>query len=340
MLQQTRVDTVIDYFVRWMAKWPTLPDLAQAPLDDVLAQWTGLGYYNRARNLHAAAFAVMSRHNGVMPSDAASLQALPGLGPYTVGAIRSIAFAQPAALVDGNVARVLARWHAVIGDPASTAGKKAIWALADGEMREPTAQNQPSNWNQALMELGATVCLPKQPKCQQCPVSADCLARQQGLQGQIPPVKIRKESPTVAACYALLLRVDDGGVRDSDGGEILLGQRPATGRWAGLWEPPGMEGSGSHRAMQQWLRALGVVDQLEMQPVVHILTHRRYEATSIQAHCHLQMPPDLTALGYVQTRWLPVDRALSQTGGLSRLAQRLIEQLDCHPVVQMPLLLL
>lgn len=189
------------------------------------------------------------------------------------------------------------------------------------------------------MELGATVCLPKQPKCQQCPVSGPCLARQGGLQGQIPPVKIRKESPTVAACYALLLRADDGAVRDDDRGEILLGQRPATGRWAGLWEPPGMEGRGSHQLMQKWLQGLGLAQQREMQPVVHILTHRRYEATSIQAHIGRQALPDLTSLGYVAARWLPLDRALSQTGGLSRLAQRLIEQLDCQPVVQMPLLL-
>lgn len=323
MLQQTRVETVIDYFTRWMQRWPDWRALAAASLDDVLAQWTGLGYYNRARNLHKAAIAVVEQYGGVLPRDAESLQALPGLGPYTVGAVRSIAFGLPAPLVDGNVARVLARWLALPTDPMEGEGKKAVWAQADRELSvDGPARHDPASWNQALMELGATLCVPRNPDCLLCPVSAHCNALQLGLQAQIPPPRKKTAVHEVRAHYAVLLRADGSGVGDPLQDQVLLARRPESGRWAGLWEPPGLEGDPD--GLQTWLDAQQATQMRELPDMTHILTHRRYE---VQAAVWHVPDADPRPLGYTDARWLPISQALSKTSGLSRLGQRLIESL-------------
>lgn len=325
MLQQTRVDTVIDYFNRWMARFPTIADLAAASQGDVLAMWTGLGYYNRARNLHAAAQAVMAQHGGEMPSDDPPLRALPGLGPYTVGAVRSIAFGQPAALVDGNVARVLSRWTAFDGDPSQPKDRAHIWKIAEDWLQEPLPRANPGAWNQALMELGATVCTPRSPDCQRCPVLADCQARAQGRELAIPPVRQKAPPLLVRAAYAVILsdNSDFEGVSDAEP-FVLLGRRPDDVRWAGLWEPPGVEGLDCLDVLNARLRAEGLQPGPPLGPIVHVLTHRRYEVLAVPVRVRAAQLPLLTAFGYPELRFQRVSDALGQTSGLSRLAQKLL----------------
>ncbi len=327
MLQQTRVDTVLDYFKRWKARWPGWPELAAAELDEVLAQWTGLGYYNRARNLHRTAIAVVQQHGGQLPHDAAQLGALPGLGPYTVGAVRSLAFGLPAALVDGNVARVLTRWHALVGDGGTLI--KPLWQKAELELEvSGPARADPASWNQALMELGATVCSPRKPQCAACPVAQHCLALAQGLQDSIPPVKQRAASAEVQAHYAVVLSPASSGLGDPLADRVLLGQRPPTGRWAGLWEPPGAE-QGDPQTLQQWAKAQGWQPLRDLPALQHVLTHRKYAVTAgVYAAADLgtvSAEVDLQPLGYVAARWQPLGQALGAVTGLSRLGQRLLE---------------
>src|SRR5262245_19380438 len=176
MLQQTRVATVIPYWQRWMARFPTLTALADAPLDDVLAHWSGLGYYSLARNLHRGAAEVARDRGGTLPSTAAGLRDVPGIGAYTAGAIASFAYGERAPLVDGNVARVLARFYGVAADVKSTVGARRIWQLAAGVMADLPADAAPGDLNQGLMELGATVCTARSPACDACPLAAGCIA--------------------------------------------------------------------------------------------------------------------------------------------------------------------
>lgn len=322
MLQQTRVDTVLDYFKRWKARWPGWPELAAAELDDVLAQWTGLGYYNRARNLHRTAQVVIQQHGGQLPQDAPQLGALPGLGPYTVGAVRSLAFGLPAPLVDGNVARVLTRWLALRGDGATL--QKPLWRQAESELEHlGPARADPASWNQALMELGATVCSPKKPQCAACPVAEHCQALAEGLQDSIPPVKQRAASVQVHAHYAVVLSPGARDIGDPLADRVLLGQRPPTGRWAGLWEPPGSE-QGDPQALQQWANDQGWQMVRELPPLQHVLTHRNYAVTA-GVFAAEEGQVDLQPLGYVAARWQPLGQALGAVTGLSRLGQRLLE---------------
>lgn len=225
MLQQTRVDTAIPYFVRFLARFPTVETLAAAPLDDVLAHWSGLGYYARARNLHRAAHAIVERHEGRLPADLAALRDLPGFGPYTAGAVASIALGLDAALVDGNVARVLCRWEGweVGAEEALT----RAWALAPSLV--PTGEA--GDFNQALMELGATVCVPGTPRCEACPVRTECRAVLRGEPGRYPLPKLRKPRKALRiACLSL---------RDDDA--IWLEKREAKGLFGGLWQLPSVE---------------------------------------------------------------------------------------------------
>jgi A/G-specific adenine glycosylase len=220
MLQQTRVDAVIPYYERWLQRFPTLDALADAPLDDVLAAWQGLGYYARARNLHRAAAVVRERHGGELPADPAALRALPGVGDYTAGALASIVHGLPEPAVDGNVRRVLSR---LLDVAAATAAplRAAAAALVPAE--------RPGDFNQALMELGAAVCTPRSPRCGECPVAALCRARARGTVALRPGRRPRREVPHEAvACVALL----------SGDGRLLLRRRPVEGLLGGLWELP------------------------------------------------------------------------------------------------------
>jgi A/G-specific adenine glycosylase len=222
MLQQTQVNTVIPYFDRFMARFPSVQALAEAPLDDVLHYWSGLGYYARARNLHAAARQVLDDHGGELPREIGKLQALPGIGRSTAGAVLSLAYGQRRVILDGNVKRVIARHRAVGGWPGHSAVSKTLWSIAT----ELTPERRVAEYNQAMMDLGATLCTRRRPGCTVCPVQADCTARIEGHPQDYPGTKPRRRLPE-RSVQMLLLRRPDGGV--------LLERRPPAGVWGGLW---------------------------------------------------------------------------------------------------------
>ncbi|NJL94451.1 MAG: A/G-specific adenine glycosylase [Anaerolineae bacterium] len=226
MLQQTQVATVIPYYERFLAAFPTVEALAAAPRDQVLKLWEGLGYYSRARHLHAAAQTLVAQHGGQFPQTPQALMALPGIGRYTAGAIASIAFDQRAPVLDGNVVRVFARLFDLEQDVTQAATQQALWAMAE----HLVPQHDPGAYNQALMELGRTICKPRNPRCADCPIAAHCLARARGTQAQ-RPVKARK-APTPH------YDVTAGLVRDGTG-RLLIARRPEEKLLGGLWEFPG-----------------------------------------------------------------------------------------------------
>jgi A/G-specific adenine glycosylase len=260
MLQQTRVETVIPYYERFLSALPTVGHLAEAPEERVLALWSGLGYYRRARMLHAAAKQIALAHGGVVPGDVEGLRALKGIGAYTAGAVASIAFGRRAAVVDGNVARVLARLFAIEEDVKTARGAAGLWRLA--EQLVASGDGEPGDWNQALMELGATVCLPKGPKCGSCPVRDLCAGRQQGIAERLPRTT-PKRAPLAVRRVAIVLASPT---------EVLLARRRGEVLFGGLWEPPTTEGGLAA------LAALLGVEECELTPageVVHVLSHRR-----------------------------------------------------------------
>ena len=219
MLQQTRVETVLRYYARWLERFPTLLSLAEAPLDDVLKAWEGLGYYSRARNFHRAAREVAMQHQGRVPADPAAFGALPGVGDYTRGAVMSIAFGAETPIVDGNVRRVFARWVDHPDPPASL-----LWRMA-AQLVEGDA---PGDLNQALMELGATVCTPRKPRCEACPARGFCWARKLGTQEERPAPKKAKPLPHEDTAVAVV----------EHDGKLLLVRRPVDARLGGLWAFP------------------------------------------------------------------------------------------------------
>jgi A/G-specific adenine glycosylase len=227
MLQQTQVATVIPYWERFLARFPTVEALAKAPLDDVLAAWRGLGYYSRARNLHRAAQEVVARFGGRLPSSAEALLTLPGFGRYTAGAVASIAFGEEAPLVDGNVARVLSRLFEVEGPPGDRAREARLWELA----RALVKGERPGDLNQALMEHGATVCRPESPLCLLCPVRAGCLAFQHGRVDELPPARVRAAPKRLTLALAVWPHEDT----------LLFARRAEKGLFGGLWELPAAE---------------------------------------------------------------------------------------------------
>jgi A/G-specific adenine glycosylase len=224
MLQQTRVEAVIPYFEAWMRLFPTVEYLANASERDVLNAWEGLGYYSRARNLHKAAKMVVDQYNGEIPQDLDELRTLPGIGRYTLGAIASIAFDMDVSALDGNIKRVYARIFDVDVPVDSPAGEKILWDLADRNLPKGHA----GDYNQALMDLGATLCVPKNPRCLICPVMKLCKARQNGTQNQRPVKTPKKDVPHYVHAAAVIIQR----------GRVLLSQRPSEGLLGGMWEFP------------------------------------------------------------------------------------------------------
>ncbi|GAA2900202.1 A/G-specific adenine glycosylase [Enterococcus pseudoavium] len=222
MLQQTRVDTVIDYFYRFMEEFPTIEALAEAPEDKLLKVWEGLGYYSRARNLQAAAKQIMEEFNGQFPTTVEAIRSLKGIGPYTAGAISSIAFeiAEPA--IDGNVMRVVSRLFCIEEDIAKASSRKVF----DEAMRAIISQDQPGDFNQAMMDLGSSICTPTSPQCESCPIQPYCQAYREKRQTEFP-VKSKKQKPKDVYYVA--------GIIENKQQEILLQQRPETGLLASMW---------------------------------------------------------------------------------------------------------
>ena len=302
MLQQTRVDTVLPYFERFMARFPTVQDLASAEQDEVLSMWSGLGYYSRARNMHKAA--KMIADAGIFPFDIKGLRALPGVGEYMAAAIASIAFGLDEATVDGNIARVMARLHADAGP------RSAMWKHAESHLPVGRA----GDYNQALMDLGARICIPRGPRCLECPVQSHCCANALGTQLDFPPPKKKRKVPEV--WFAGIV------VRSAEG--ILLGQRANDGLWGGLFEPPMIDSEKSHTVEQiaaDWQEQFGVdLDIIaKRDPVRHVLTHRIIHVHVVQAKSSL--PPQLGR--YQKLCWVQPDRIAEL--GVSALTKRLVE---------------
>lgn len=224
MLQQTQVNTVVPYYLRFLERFPTVGALAAAGIDEVLPLWAGLGYYSRARNLHAAARQIVEAHGGELPRTVAGLMGLKGVGRYTAGAVGSIAYGLRAPVLDGNVGRVLMRLAGMEVDPKAPATRARLWELAEGVLPEKRC----GDFNQALMELGATVCAPRGPNCLLCPLQALCRAHQDGKTERIPPAAKRTRVVAVEVVVAAVAR----------GERMLFVQRPEKGLWAGLWELP------------------------------------------------------------------------------------------------------
>jgi A/G-specific adenine glycosylase len=225
MLQQTQVDTVIPYFLRWMDRFPNVQTLAEGEEQEVLTCWEGLGYYSRARNLHRSARLLVEHHAGQLPWSVQELEQLPGIGRYTAAAIASIAFDQDVAAVDGNIRRVLSRVFNVAIPARSPEGERALWSLAE----EHLPRGQAGTYNQALMDLGATICTPTAPDCMHCPIRNDCAAKRLDLQEERPVKLPRKKTPHHTVTAAVIRR----------DGRVLLAQRPKSGLLGGLWEFPG-----------------------------------------------------------------------------------------------------
>ena len=268
MLQQTQVTTVIDYYQRFMQHFPDVDSLARAPQDEVLHLWAGLGYYTRARNLHACAQEVVNRHQGQFPVNCQkTLQSLPGIGPSTAAAIIALSSNQRAVILDGNVKRVVARYFAISGWPGKTAINRQLWEKAD----LLTPDHQAADYTQAIMDLGATLCTPRNPACDRCPVADGCQALTLELTHQLPTPKPKKARPEKQGYFLLLFDAQN---------QILMQQRPQQGIWGGLWSLPEFD---SHSGMENWLEQHHPGAQLDSDPLPS-LQHSF-------SHYHLQIYP-------------------------------------------------
>lgn len=317
MLQQTRAATVVPYYQRFLAAFPTVMALAEAPADRVMSLWSGLGYYRRARMLHEGADEVRREHGGVLPMSAAGLAELRGIGPYTAGAIASIAYGERAPLVDGNVARVLARLFAVEDDVQRGPGLRRIWELA-GEL---VPEDRPGDWNEALMELGATTCVPENPRCLVCPVRGECEGRAKGLERELPRHRA-KTAPKLERQAALVATGPEQ--------RLLLARRLRSVRFGGLWEPPALVVPAWAESAESAQHEIAALRALLMRPslrpklvgaLTHTLSHRRLEVRvfTVRIRATPSLAPNLT---YDEAALVPPE-ALT-TLGLSTLARRVL----------------
>ena len=292
MLQQTQVETVIPYFSRFLARFPDLASLAAAADDAVMARWAGLGYYSRARNLHAAAKRIAAEHGGRFPEHLDAIQALPGIGRSTAAAIAAFAFGQRRAILDGNVKRVLARLFAVEGWPGEKAVENRLWQLAEALMAEALLPEPGIRaYTQGLMDLGATVCTRSRPRCDDCPFSDDCLANRLGRQAELPGARPRKIQPSRSTAMLVLVHA----------GEVLLEKRPPSGIWGGLWRLPESPAAGDPAEAATGL-GFRVEEAQPLPAFVHGFTHFRLH---IQPWL-LQVARPLAA-GEPGRLWLPLD---------------------------------
>ena len=324
MLQQTRVDTVIPYYERFLKKFPDVRALARARVDDVLKAWENLGYYSRARHLHEAARVVVKQFGGMIPPEMEDLRKLPGVGAYTAGAILSIAFGKRFAAVDGNVIRVIARLFA-IEDPVDRSKVKT----RIGEIAERLVPaSEPGHYNQALMDLGSGICTPRSPACPACPLAAACKARKKGIQESIPVKRIAAAVPHREAAVALIR---------NDRDEILLVKRPGKGLLGGLWSFPGgvlKEGDAPAAGLRSSLRqelGLKVIPGRERLSVEHGYSH--FSVTVHVFACTIRGAiPD--SGGDVRLRWVG-RRGLSRLA-VSRLERKILKALRLVPPVAKP----
>jgi len=280
MLLQTQAARIAERFPVFIERFPAIEDLATASEEDVLAQWSGLGYYRRAKNLHRAAQQVVEQHGGIVPSDVDLLRALPGVGRYTAGSIASIAYNEPAPIVDGNVVRVLLRVEGQDLPPTETATMNLLWARAAALVE---AADSPAHFNEGLMELGATVCTPKSPDCGACPVKRRCVARRERTQHDIPRPKPRAKQTTIHAASVV--------VRDSKG-RLLIERRGDAGMWAGLWQAPTVETEGKAPTRAAIAAIAPGGKPKKVGAFEHLTTHRRFRFTIYEAPAPARRGPD------------------------------------------------
>lgn len=311
MLQQTQVETVIPYFLRFVEHFPTVEDLAAAPLDRVLHLWTGLGYYARARNLHACARIVVEQHGGVFPQTLPELQALPGIGKSTACAILSIAFGKQRAILDGNVKRVLSRFHAIEAWPGEKKVEQKLWLLAEQHMPDRRC----GDYTQAIMDLGATLCKRSKPLCEICPMQRHCAAFASGEPTRFPAKKAKKTTPTKSTVMLVL--------RDREG-QILIQKRPEIGIWGGLWSFPEFNDESAALAHSQ---TLGKIETQNVLPEVkHVFSHYKLQIKPLV----VALKPHLKLAENKTEQWLPPQQCLNL--GLAAPVKRLIEQLQSDPL--------
>ena len=308
MLQQTQVTTVIPYYERFMSKFPSIRDLAKADIDEVLGQWSGLGYYARARNLHKAAQIIVEQYSGRFPVSFDDVLALPGIGRSTAGAILAFSANQRLPILDGNVKRVLCRFYAIEGYPAEREIENHLWQIAD----KNTPEKQVADYTQAIMDLGATVCVRKNPSCESCPLEVDCQGYKQGIQNQLPTPKSKKSVPTKEIAMLLIL---------NNKNQILLEKRPPSGIWGGLWSLPECK---AHENVEMYCEAdLGLTGVLKKS--LGSLKHSF-------SHYHLKIYPQVLALKKIiavredNFSWFDIGK--TQQLGLPKPVKLLVSQLE------------
>jgi A/G-specific adenine glycosylase len=306
MLQQTQVATVIPYFERFVARFPDLRALATAHEDEVLALWSGLGYYSRARNLHAAARAILERHGGDFPARPDAIEQLPGVGRSTAAAIAALAFGQRCAILDGNVRRVLARHGGVAGWPGDKTVETALWQVAESRLPDTAIDV----YTQGMMDLGALVCTRSQPACAACPVSADCAARLQRRTAELPTPRPKKMLPERSVQMLLLL----------DRGELMLEKRPPNGIWGSLWSLPEFPVDGDAAAVCRDRYGLCAQSQQALPRLSHSFTHFRLHIEPVRVQL---APRRATSPRHI---WLSPSNALD--AALPAPVRKLVAQIE------------
>jgi len=319
MLQQTRVETVIPYYLRWMERFPSLEVLAGADLQEVLSAWEGLGYYSRARNLHKAARVVMAEYGGSLPSDVALLRRLPGIGRYSAGAIASFAFGKDEPALDGNIRRVLARCFDVLEPARSPQGERRLWELA----AENLPPGRAADYNQALMDLGAMLCTPRQPNCLHCPLSGICRARILGIQEQRPVRAARPAIPHHTVTAAVIRR----------GETVLIARRPARGLLGAMWEFPGGKldpGEELSACLQREIREeLGVPVEVGASLGVYQHAYTHFRVTLHAFECRLADRDQPQPLEHEAIQWVsPSELAGYPMGKIDRKIATLLGSAD------------
>jgi len=310
MLQQTQVATVIPYYQRFMARFPDIRTLAQAQQDQVLHHWSGLGYYARARNLQAAAQQLVEKFNGEFPHCFDDVVALPGIGRSTAGAILSLACDQYYPILDGNVKRVLTRYHVVDGWPGQVSVLKQLWELAE----RYTPQQRTADYTQAIMDLGATVCARTRPRCDDCPVSTGCAAHAAGKESEYPTSRPKKILPVRSVCMLMLC---------NDNGEVLLEQRPSAGIWGGLWSFPELAQVDEVAAYCHDSLGIKAVDVTAWPVVRHTFSH-----------FHLEITPAIARAGVDPTMVMEAPHRLwynpdgTEERGLAAPVEKLLQRLS------------
>lgn len=310
MLQQTQVATVIPYYQRFMERFPNVEALAAADTDQVLHLWTGLGYYARARNLHKAAQEVATKHSGEFPNTVEGLVELPGIGRSTAGAIAAISMNVQAAILDGNVKRVLTRYYTVSGWPEQTRVRSELWEIAEALTTNVPAERI-ADYTQAMMDIGATVCTRSRPACEQCPLEKSCAAKASDAIANFPGKKPKSKIPTKTTAMFLLV---------NQRGEVLLEKRPPSGIWGGLWSLP--ESSGPEKLPDIASHQSAIKEQYIWPQLRHTFSHYHLDITPVQAEISNSENRIADAN---RMRWFPLHESIEV--GLAAPVKKLLQQL-------------